>query len=84
MDYRSQRDDVLEDIRIDYPDVPAPPLVEALKLDKLCHATPDIHRVLHRSTRGRQSFTLPADEDAEFDRDNARVWVPDIGWTRPA
>lgn len=56
------------------------PLVEALKrLDKLCDQTPDIHRVLHRSTRGRQSFTVPADEDAEFDRDNARVWVPDIG-----
>jgi hypothetical protein len=77
VDYQRQRDAVLDDLRIDYPDVPTAPLVEALKrLDKVCHATPDIHRVLHRSTRGRQSFTVPADEDGELDRDNARCGCP--------
>ena len=90
MDYRRQRDDVLEDLRIDYPDVPAAPFIEALKrLDTLCRQTPDIHRVLHRSTRGRQSFSIPGGGDVvfEYTGDGARVWLPDtagFGWTCPA
>jgi hypothetical protein len=54
-DYRQHRDDVLEDIRLDYPDVPAAPVVEALKrLDQLCNTRSDIHAVLDRSSRGRR------------------------------
>ena len=55
-----QRQEVIQDIRIDHPDVPEGALVATLKqLDVLCGQRGDIHAVKHRDTRGGSRSASP-------------------------